>query len=73
MLRYTLLTFIFSGIINYTIANKKYNWSIPAGKITQIFDFSQKKDQVEILRLYNSGQYEYLNYLTQKNKPELVK
>ena len=73
MLRYTLLTFIFSGIINYTIANKKYNWSIPAGKITQIFDFSQKKDQVEILRLYNSGQYEYLNYITQKNKPELIK
>ena len=73
MLRYTLLTFIFSGIINYTIANKKYNWSIPAGKITQIFDFLKKKDQVEILRLYNSGQYEYLNYITQKNKPELIK
>ena len=73
MLRYTFLTVIYLGMINYTIANKKYNWTIPAGKITQIFDFSLKKDQVEILRLYNSGQYEYLNYITQKNKPELVK
>ncbi len=73
MLRYTFLTVIYLGTINYAVANGKYNWSISSRKITQIFEYSLKKDQVEIIRLYNYGEYEYLNYLSKKNKPELVK
>jgi hypothetical protein len=73
MIRLILTIMICLGMINHLNAKKKYNWSIPTGKIISVFENNSKKDQVELLRLYKSGEYENLLYITQKNKPELVK
>ena len=61
------------GLINYLHSKKEYTWSLPNGKITQIFEYSKKTNQVELLRLYNSGEYEQLLYIHQEKKSELVK
>jgi hypothetical protein len=61
------------GLINYLHSKKEYNWSIPKGKITHVFEYAKKSNQIELLRLYNSGEYEQLLYINQEKKSELVK
>jgi len=73
MKKLLILWAICLGSVNHLHGKKVYNWSIPKGEITHVFEIETKKDQSEIVRLYSSGEYEYLNYLNQKRKSEIVK
>lgn len=73
MKKLIILWAICLGSVNQLHGKKVYNWSIPKGEMTHVFEITTKKDQSEILRLYSSGEYEYISYLNQKRKSEIVK
>lgn len=73
MKKLIILWAICLGSVNHLHGKKVYNWSIPEGEMTHVFEITTKKDQSEILRLYSSGEYEHISYLNQKRKSETVK
>ena len=50
-------------------ANKTPNFS---GKIKTVYICNVTKDKTELLRLYHSGDYEHLQYLTKNRDQEIV-
>ena len=66
-----LLAFL-ANFFNYYLASSITNWTLPQGKIKDVFECVKTDKKVELLRLYTSGEYEQLEYLFQKNKSEIV-
>jgi hypothetical protein len=53
-------------------AKSEVNWTLPEGKITAVFECSKQAKRTEIVRIYNSGQYEHLLYETKGGGSEYV-
>lgn len=67
------LALIYISSISYVFSNNLFQTSIPKGSIIKVFEYPKKENQIELLRLYKSGEYEHLISINQENKSELVK
>jgi hypothetical protein len=63
---------LFAFVVNLFNCLAGQNWTFPQGKIKFVFECERNEKKVELLRLYTSGEYEQIEYLFQKNKPEIV-
>lgn len=53
-------------------AKNEVNWTLPEGKITAVFECGKQVKRTEILRIYDSGQYEHLMFETKGGGSEYV-
>ena len=53
-------------------AKKEVNWSVPNGKITDVFLCSKQSRRTELVRLYDSGEYEHLLFEEKAGGKEYV-
>jgi hypothetical protein len=53
-------------------AKSEVNWTVPEGKITAVFECGKQAKRTEILRIYDSGQYEHLMFETKGGGNEYV-
>lgn len=62
---FTLLNF-------FSYAKKEVNWSMPEGELSAVFECLKDGKKTEILRIYESGQYEHLLFEVKSGNKEIV-
>jgi hypothetical protein len=67
-----MLMGVLLGLNVQVSAKSEVNWTMPEGKITAVFECSKQAKRTEILRIYDSGQYEHLMFETKGGGSEYV-
>ncbi len=58
---------------NYASALKEVNWTIPDGNLMAVYECHKEAKKTELMRIYDSGQYEHLLYEVKGEGKEYVK